>query len=135
MELLGLIAALIALVVIGVGVSLGLMACIAAAALAGAGVISTSVIIGFWKRRTLAGVQAFFCQCGVLLGAPAGALMTWGAWHVWPMVSGDWRVLTLGAVGGAAGALIVAWLASAAAARFTMHAWPWLRGRVTFFTR
>jgi hypothetical protein len=131
MEVFGLIALFIALVLIGVGIAVGLVACAAGSVLVATGMVSSSILVGFWKRRTLAGVQAFFVQCGVLLGAPMGAVLAWGASHAWSMVSGDGRVLALGAVGGAAGGLVIAWLASAAATRFARQAWPWLRGRVT----
>jgi hypothetical protein len=131
MDISGLIGALIVLVLIGIGIAVGMVACVALWALVSVGMFSSSVLIGFWKRRVLAGVQIFFIECGVLLGASSGAVLAWGASRVWPMVSGEWRVLFVGAVGGAGGGLVIAWLASAAAAAFARHSWPWLRGKVT----
>jgi hypothetical protein len=131
METSGYIGALIALVVIGVGIAIGLITCLAVSLLASVGVISTSVLVGLWQRRALAGFQALLVQCGVALGAPAGAVLAWGVAHVWPMFSGVGRVLIAGSIGGAIGGLVIGWLASMAAAGFTRLAWPWLRGRVT----
>jgi hypothetical protein len=131
MEIVGFIGAVIVLLFIGVGIAIGLAACAAVAALTSIGVISSSVLVGFWKGRTLAGVQAFSVQCGVLAGAPTGAVLAWAAWHLWPMLSGEWQVLAAGALGGAAGGLVMAWLASTAAAGVAKHTWPWLRAKVT----
>jgi hypothetical protein len=135
METSGIIGALVALLLIGVGVAIGLIACLALAALTSVGVVSTSVLVGCWKRQVLAGLQVLFVQCGVLMGAPVGAVLAWGAWHLWPMINGEWRVLAAGAVGGAGGGLVIAWLASAAAEGLARHTWPWLTGRVTIFQR
>jgi hypothetical protein len=133
MEPSNLIFAVIALLLVGTGIAIGLAVIAVFAMMAGLGVVSSSFVVGFWKRRTLAGVQAFFLQCGVLLGAPVGAVLAWVGCHVWPMISGEWQVLAAGAVGGAAGGLLVACLASAAAAGIAKHAWPWVRARVTVF--
>jgi hypothetical protein len=135
METSGYIGALLALVVIGIGVAIGLVTCLAVSLLASVGMLSTSVLVGVWTRRTLAGFQALFVQCGIALGAPAGAALAWGVSHVWPMFGADGRVLIAGAMGGAGGGLVIAWLASAAAAGVTRYAWPWLRGRVTVLQR
>jgi hypothetical protein len=131
MEIVGCIGAVIALLLIGIGIAVGMAACAVLAAFTSVGVISSSMLVGLWKGRTLAGVQAFFLQCGVLAGASAGAVLAWGAWHLWPMLSGEWQVLAAGALGGTAGGLVMAWLASAAAAGVVKHMWPWLRARVT----
>jgi hypothetical protein len=133
METAGIISALVALLLTGVGVAIGLIACLALVALASVGVVSTSVLVGCWKRRVSAGLQVLFVQCGVLMGAPVGAVLAWGAWHLWPMINGEWRVLAAGAVGGAGGGLVIAWLASAAAEGLARHTWPWVTGRVTIF--
>ncbi|HEX2617898.1 MAG TPA: hypothetical protein VHL57_10170 [Flavobacteriales bacterium] len=133
MDTPGIIGALIALLIIGVGVAIGLIASLALAVLTSVGVVSISILVACWKRQMLAGLQVFFVQCGVLMGAPAGAMLAWGAWHLWPMINGEWRVLAAGAVGGAGGGLVIAWLASAAAEGLARHTWPWVRGRVTIF--
>lgn len=135
MDIFGLIVAVIALMLIGVGIALGLVACAAGGGLLATGVVSSSVIVGFWKRRTLAGVQMFFVQCGILAGAPVGAVLAWIAWHVWPMIDGEWHVLAAGAAGGAIAGLITAWMASVATNGIAKHAWPWLRQRVSVFQR
>jgi hypothetical protein len=133
MDGLGIIVALFALTIVGISFAVGLMACAALVVLVSLGVVSSSVIVGFWKRRTLAGVHAFFVQCGVLAGAPTGAVCAWVISRMWPSVQGDWHVLLAGSFGGAAGGLLIAWLASTAAAHIAKHAWPWLKGRVTLF--
>jgi hypothetical protein len=131
MDGLGIVVAVFMLIIIGISFAVGLMACAALAVLVSLGVVSSSVIVGFWKRRTLAGVQAFYVQCGVLAGAPTGAACAWAAWQMWPSIHGDWQVMLAGAVGGAGGGLFIAWLASTAAAHIAKHVWPWLKGRVT----
>jgi hypothetical protein len=136
MELIAhLVVALVMLLLIGVGIVLGLVVLATFAGITGVGVVSSSVIVGFWKRRTLAGVHAFFLQCGVLAGAPAGAVLTYLMWHLWPAMDGAGQVLAAGAVGGALGGLAIAGLASTAAKNISEHAWPWLKARVTVFQR
>jgi hypothetical protein len=128
-----IIGIVIMLLMLGVGLAVGLLMLAALAALVSLGVVSSSVIVGFWKRRTLAGVQAFLVQCGVLAGAPTGAACAWAAWHVWPSIHGDAQVLLAGAIGGATGGLLIAWLASTAASHIAKNVWPWLCERVTCF--
>src|SRR6478752_2611985 len=135
MEGLGfLVAIAVTLLMIGAGFAVGLLVLVSLAVLVSLGVVSSSLIVGFWKRRTLAGVQAFFVQCGLLAGAPTGAACAWAAWHIWPSIRGDAQVILAGAVGGAGGGLVIAWLASVAAAHLAKHVWPWLKGRVSTFS-
>ena len=64
MALFGLIFLFVMLVLIGVGIALGLVASVIAAVLVGLGVLSSSVVVGVLARRTSAGVRAFFSyQC------------------------------------------------------------------------
>jgi hypothetical protein len=135
MEASGLIGMCLVMLVIGIGIAIGVISCLALSLLTSVGMISTSILVAFWKHRALAGFQALFVQCGIALGAPAGAALAWGASHVWPMLSGEWHVLIAGAIGGAGGGLAIAWLASAAAAGFSKHTLPLLKGRVTVLQR
>lgn len=135
MELIGIIFVLIAVLLLGVGMAIGLVACVAGSVLVGAGVLSSSVLVGFWRRRTLAGVQAFFVQCGILAGAPAGAVCAWAAAQVWPALHAQWHLLAAGAAGGVVAGLGVALLASVASACVLNRVLPWLTAKVTVFHR
>ena len=72
-----LIAVFVALVLIGVGLAIGLVACTLGGILVGLGVVSSSFIIGFRSGRSSAGIRAFLLQCGILAGIPAGAVCAW----------------------------------------------------------
>lgn len=135
MELIGLIVNLLVMLLFGLGLAIGLVACAAGSVLAGAGVLSCSVLIGFWRKRTLAGVQAFFVQCGILAGAPVGALCAWAATQVWPEFHAQWSLLAAGAAGGAIAGLGVALLASLASSCVVNRILPWLTAKVTIFHR
>lgn len=135
MELIGLIVNLLVMLLFGLGLAIGLVACAAGSVLAGAGVLSCSVLIGFWRKRTLAGVQAFFVQCGILTGAPTGALCAWAAAQVWPEFGAQWQILVVGAAGGLVAGLGVAFLASLASACVLNRLLPWLTTKVTIFHR
>ena len=38
---------------------------------------SSSMAIGVWRGRAQSGLRAFFVQCGLLVGVPAGMLCAW----------------------------------------------------------
>src|SRR5688572_19237121 len=110
MELFGLIFLVVALVLIGVGIAIGLFACAAAAVLVGLGVISSSVVVGIRSGRTSAGVRVFLLQCGVLGGVPAGAVCAWLLQTFFDTYGSVLPVLISGALGGAFAGVIVALL-------------------------
>lgn len=115
------------LVLIGVGVVLGVVAAGLTALLVGAGVVSSSVAIGVWRGRTQSGLRAFFIQCGLLAGVPAGVLCAWlGASFFAHADAALLRTLLAGGIGGAISGLIVAALFDFVARR--VHAWLVARG-------
>ena len=77
MALFGLIFLFVMLVLFGVGIAAGLVACVVAAVLVGVGVLSSSVVVGLLARRTSTGVRAFLLQCALLPGIPSGILCAW----------------------------------------------------------
>ena len=110
MELFGLIFLVVALILIGVGLAVGVAACAITAALVGIGVLSSSVIIGLVTRRPAAGVRAFLLQCALLAGIPAGILCAWLAHSIWSAAGPGWLVSLYGALGGAVAGLVIALL-------------------------
>jgi len=107
MALFGIVFFLVALVLIGAGFAIGLVACVAAVALVGLGVLSSSVFVGVSAKRPSAGVRAFLLQVGILAGIPAGIATAWLASSFVAAIGGHWPVLVYGAAGGAfAGCLI-----------------------------
>ena len=103
-----LVFAVVALVLIGVGIAVGLVACVLAAGLLGLGVVSSSFVIGIRSGHPAAGIRAFLVQCGILAGVPAGAACAWLGKRFSEAFSGDWMVLLYGALGGAIAGIIVA---------------------------
>ena len=72
--IVSLVLAVIVLVLIGVGIAVGLVACALAALLVGLGVLSSSVVVGMLSGRATDGIRVFLLQCGVIAGVPAGAI-------------------------------------------------------------
>jgi hypothetical protein len=101
MALFGLVFLVVALVLIGVGLAIGLVACCIAAMLVALGVLSSSVLVGLLSHRPSVGFRAFLLQCGVLAGAPAGAVCAWLAHSIFASYGSDWLILVYGALGGA----------------------------------
>lgn len=110
MALFGLIFLFVMLVLIGVGIALGLVASVIAAALVGLGVVSSSVVIGVLVRRTSTGIRAFLLQCAVLLSIPAGVLCAWLAHWIFSAPASVWLISLYGAIGGAVAGVIIALL-------------------------
>ena len=108
MGLFGLVFIVVALVLIGIGLAIGLFACLAAAVLLGLGIISSSFLVGLRAGHPSAGIRAFFLQCGLLAGIPAGAVCAWLGHGFVTAYASDLPILLYGALGGALAGLIVA---------------------------
>ena len=110
MALFGLIFLFVMLVLIGVGIAAGLVACVITAVLVGVGMLSSSVVIGLLARRTSAGVRAFLLQLALLLGVPSGILCAWLAHWIFSAPASVWLISLYGAMGGALAGVILALL-------------------------
>ncbi|MCW1884602.1 hypothetical protein OKA04_07645 [Luteolibacter flavescens] len=108
MAIVSLVFAVIALLLIGVGIALGLVACAIAAVLVGLGVISSSVLAGIYSGRTTDGIRIFLLQCGIIAGVPMGAACAWVATRLMAelQASADLPVLVFGALGGALAGIV-----------------------------
>ena len=121
MGIIALIFLLVALVLIGVGIALGIAACLLAALLLGMGVLSSSFIVGFRSRSSAEGIRALFLQCGVLAGVPAGAACAWLGQSLVTGTPGGWPVALCGALAGAIAGIVVALLLDLASRH--LHRW------------
>jgi hypothetical protein len=121
MALFGLVFLVVALVLIGIGIAVGLAACGLAAALVGSGIVSSSFVIGIRTGRPAAGIRAFLLQCGVVAGIPAGAVCAWLGQAFFTAYGSGWPVLVYGALGGTAAGVIVALSLDFVSRR--LHAW------------
>jgi hypothetical protein len=108
MGLFCLVFLVVALLLIGIGIAIGTIACLVAAALVGLGVISSSFVVGVSSGRASAGFRAFLLQCGVLAGIPAGAVCAWLGHRFYIAAGSELPILFFGALGGALAGLIVA---------------------------
>lgn len=126
MALFGLVFLIVALVLIGIGVAVGLVGCLLTALLVGLGVVSSSFFIGLRTGRAAAGIRAFLLQCGILAGLPAGAVCAWLAQAFFAEYGAGWPVLVYGALGGAFAGLLVALLLDFVSRR--LHRWATSRG-------
>ena len=131
MELFGLVFLVVALILIGVGIVVGLVACSVTAVLIGIGVLSSSVVVGLFSRSSAAGIRAFLVQCGVLAGIPAGILCAWLAHSIFEAYGSGWLVILYGGLGGALGGVIIALLVDYIFRR--LHTWA--AARLTLATR
>ena len=108
----GSIAAVISLLIMGIGLAIGVVACAALIFLIGMGVVSSSALIGFWKGRLESGLQAFFLQSGAIAGVFAGASVAWLFKEISPTFVNNWATLGLGAAIGASCGITMAFVAS-----------------------
>ncbi|QJE96548.1 hypothetical protein [Luteolibacter luteus] len=107
MGIVSLILGMVILVLIGVGIAMGLVACAIAALLIATGVISASVIVGIRNGRPADGIRFFFLLCGVLAGVPSGAVCGL-LFHRLYLAAGDDLMILIGGglAGGIAGILM-----------------------------
>lgn len=110
MAIAALIAFVVVLILIGIGIAIGLVACALLAALIGLGVISSSFIVGLRSGRPADGIRVFLLQCGMIAGIPAGAVCAWLAATLSRELEGtiDWPVIVFGGLGGALAGIVVA---------------------------
>ncbi len=122
MGLLGLVFLFVALVLIGIGIAIGTIACLVAAVLVGLGVISSSFVVALRAGRPSAGIRAFLLQCGVLAGIPAGAICAWLGHNFYTAAGSELPILLFGALGGALAGLVVALMLDFTSGRLTSWA-------------
>jgi hypothetical protein len=108
MELFGLIFLVVALILIGVGIVVGFVACCIAAVLFAVGILSSSVVVGLLTRRPAAGFRAFVLQCAILGGIPSGILCAWLAHSILSAAGPGWLISLYGALGGAVAGIVIA---------------------------
>ncbi|MEI9895218.1 MAG: hypothetical protein WDN28_15340 [Chthoniobacter sp.] len=101
MGIFGLVFLFVALVLIGIGIAIGTIACLAAAVLVGLGVVSSSFVVALRAGRPSAGIRMFLLQCGVLAGIPAGAVCAWLGHNFYLAAGSEWPIVAFGALGGA----------------------------------
>ena len=131
MVLFGAIFLVVALVLIGVGVVLGLVGAALAMLLLGFGVISSSFLVGMRTRSAHAGVRTFLLLASVLTGIPAGMICAWLAVSFLEWSGTTSSVLICGAASGAIVGLAIAVLAELALRKSA----GWLTSRFTVISR
>lgn len=128
MGIVGLVFGVVVLVLIGVGIAIGLVACGLLALLIAAGVVSSSFLVGLHSGRSSDGVRAFLLQCGIIAGVPAGALCALlgrSFLESYPGAGADVMVLVCGGLGGAVAGILVALAAHSVFQR--LHTWALAR--------
>ena len=108
MALFGIVFEVVALVLIGIGFAIGLVAAASASVLVALGVVSSSFVVALRTGKAGNGIRAFLIQCGILAGIPAGAVCAWMGQVFFEVFGRDWKVWAYGAVGGAFAGLLVA---------------------------
>jgi hypothetical protein len=110
MALFALVFLVVALILVGVGIVVGVVVCGVTALLVIVGILSSSVVVGLLARRPVAGVRALLLQCALLTGIPAGILCAWLAHSVWASAGPGWLISFYGGLGGAVGGIVIALL-------------------------
>ena len=108
----GLIFLVVALLLIGVGFALGLVAVALCAAMAGLGVISSSVAFGIFRRSPSDALLAMIYQFAVLGGIPGGMVVAWVVSEWLRSASSLLPTLLMGAFAGALSGYLLAWILS-----------------------
>ena len=105
--IMALVMIVVCLILIGVGIVVGLAFMAIAAALAAAGIVSASVVVGLLKKRPSAAARALFLQLGGLGGAAAGGVLALAVrWLAEMDVHWGWALAAGGLGGLAAGAAV-----------------------------
>ncbi|PZR72612.1 MAG: hypothetical protein DLM52_12525 [Chthoniobacterales bacterium] len=128
MALFALIFFVVAMILIGVGIAVGVVACCVAAVLVVLGVFSSSVIVGLITRRPVAGVRTFLLECALLAGIPSGILCAWLVHYTIAAAGPGWLISIYGAIGGAVAGLVIALLLDFTFRR--LHRWGTTAGWV-----
>ncbi len=100
-------ALIISLVLMGIGIVIGLIGCMVLALLVLAGVMTSSTLFGVLRGKIGSGLRAFWYQCSLLGGIPAGLICVFATQFLfapWERGAVPWFA---GALGGMAGALIL----------------------------
>jgi hypothetical protein len=108
MALFGLVFAVVALMLIGLGFALGLVGIVLTGILTALGVVSSSVALGWRSGRPSVGIRAFFIQVGILAGLPAGAVCAYLAHSFFKAYGEGWPVIVYGAIAGGVAGMIIA---------------------------
>ncbi len=125
-----LFAIIVMLILIGMGLVLGFVACGLAAALVGLGMVSASAVYGLARQSPVAGFRALFLLCGAFGGLAAGVgvaylvawIMTQPVHHVATPLIGGFAGLTAGLL--IAGLFNLAWTGA-------VDSWKKKRARAT----
>ena len=110
LAMFALVAAVIALFLIGVGIFCAAVVAASLAALAGLGIVSSAVAIGMVRRRLSSGLRAFHYLACTAIALPAGIGTLWlGSWLTHSPL-GTGQILTIGTVAGIGGGLGLAFV-------------------------
>jgi|GEM_PF-2453181 len=108
MALFGLIFFVVAMILLGVGIALGVFVSILAFVLLSLGVISSSVVVGMRRKSAGAGIRMFLILTGLLGGIPSGILCAWIASNFMDMAGVNAKILVYGGLSGAVSGLFLA---------------------------
>lgn len=105
-----LLAACLALVLIGVGIVAAAVAVVALAVMVALGITSSAVLVGLLRRNLSSGVRALHYQICIVIGIPAGvAVLGIASWILENDVE-RWKIVAAGSVGGACAGLVLAFV-------------------------
>ncbi len=96
------------MVLFGIGAGLGLACAGCAFLLVGLGIVSTSAMVGVFRRRMSSGLRALHYQLCAALGAPAGAFLLWIGSNVFDLRLRSGQILSAGVASGIAAGLLLA---------------------------
>ena len=119
---MGLVA-IVCLILVGIGIAIGLVACGLLAALVMLGAVSTSLVVGIRNGRTADGIRMFLLLCGTIAGVPAGAVGALLARSLFAVAGkdGDLPILIYGGIGGGLAGILIALALDQISRR--LHAW------------
>ena len=121
---MGLVA-IVCLILVGIGIAIGLVACGLLAALVMLGAVSTSLVVGIRNGRTADGIRMFLLLCGTIAGVPAGAVGALLARSLFAVAvagkDGDLPILIYGGIGGGLAGILIALALDQISRR--LHAW------------
>lgn len=96
------------LILVGVGIVFAILAIVAVALVAALGTVSSSALLGFYRRRFSTGLRAFHYQICAIAAIPAGIGILWLGSTVFDVQLSFSRILGIGAISGISGGLLVA---------------------------
>jgi hypothetical protein len=110
LALFALFAIMVIFILIGLGVVIGAVIVASLAAVAALGIVSSSALLGLYRRRFVSGLRAFHYQICAAAALPGGVGALWLGAHLFNISLRHREIIAIGAIAGICGGLVLAFV-------------------------